>query len=545
MNKFNFLSGCIGQWQLHKRGSFKIWLAGYDNEKNLDVIIDLISKFNSINVINCRKIVSNLGEHFGIIIISPKWVFAAVDYTRGYPLYWKQSEDKLYVSPQANLIKEKKISSIDNKQLTAFRMSGYTINQGTIWKNINNLSTGSYIFFNQKGKLLIKRYFSYFPSPSFEKQYFNVQTKLKDQLKKIIKKIILDAKGKTIIVPLSAGLDSRFIASGLKHYNYLNVKCFSYGHKNNYEALASKKIANKLGFEWTFVEIRQKPIKNFYSSDIYKKYIKFSADGCATSTIQGFYAINLLLKSKYIKKDNIIINGNSGDFISGGHIPKELLNLKYKSNNYKNLFNKVFHYHYEKHYSLWDSLKISKNKKIIKEQLFNQIKEVIKKKEITAYAILEFLEYENRQSKYVINSQRIYDYYKLSWLLPLWNKSFVKFWEKVPLQYKLNQNLYRDTLKKINYGGVWTNNYYFPFKVSSIKMRFIRFFFKSFFFFVGKKKWYKFEKKYLNYWTENIYGFSSIKYFKVIKNKNGARNYVSWYTLFAEKNNTGRHWQEN
>ena len=73
-------------------------------------------------------------------------------------------------------------------------------------------------------------------------------------------------------------------------------------------------------------------------------------------------------------------------------------------------------------YSLWRELKNKYNKKIIKEALYNQIHSTVKvKKKLTEYGILEFLEYENRQTKYVVNCQRIYDYLKLDWLLPLWN----------------------------------------------------------------------------------------------------------------------------
>ena len=124
-------------------------------------------------------------------------------------------------------------------------------------------------------------------------------------------------------------------------------------------------------------------------------------------------------------------------------------------------------------------------------------------------------------------------------MLPLWNKTFIKFWEKVPLNYKLNQRLYKETLKKLNYGGVWTNNFEIEQYVSPRWMIYIRLFFKMFFFFIGKDKWRLFEKKYLNYWTENICGFSSISYFSFCRNKNIARNYVSLYTQKAEKVNLG------
>ena len=111
------------------------------------------------------------------------------------------------------------------------------------------------------------------------------------------------------------------------------------------------------------------------------------------------------------------------------------------------------------------------------------------------------------------------------------------------MYYKLNQKLYKETLKSLNYGDVWTQNFDIGYRISPRWMQYIRFFFKVFFFFIGKEKWRDFEKKYLNYWTENIYGFSSIKYFSFIQNKNIARNYVSIYTLQAEKQNLGNNWQ--
>ena len=159
------------------------------------------------------------------------------------------------------------------------------------------------------------------------------------------------------------------------------------------------------------------------------------------------------------------------------------------------------------------------------------------------YGILEYLEFENRQTKYVVNCQRIYDFYNLNWLLPLWDKSFIKFWEQVPLKYKIRQKLYKETLQSINYGNVWTDEFHVPYSISPKWMKFIRLFFKGFFFFIGKKKWRNFEKKYLNYWSENIYGFSSINYISFIMNKNIARNYVSFYVLLAEKYNLGIDWQ--
>ena len=142
------------------------------------------------------------------------------------------------------------------------------------------------------------------------------------------------------------------IVSGLKKHNYQNVKCFSYGLKNNFESLIAKRVAKKLGYEWKFVDIKYKKARKFYTSNKFNTYFNFATDGINVPVTHSLYAIKELLNIKYINKNDIIINGNSGDFISGGHIPTNIKYFKKSSYNLSALFNKVFNVHFIKHYSL-------------------------------------------------------------------------------------------------------------------------------------------------------------------------------------------------
>jgi len=157
--------------------------------------------------------------------------------------------------------------------------------------------------------------------------------------------------------------------------------------------------------------------------------------------------------------------------------------------------------------------------------------------------VAEFLEYENRQVKYTNNFQRIYEGYNLKWQLPLWDKSFIEFWSDIPLKYKINQKLYKDTLIELNMGDVWGQNYNFKSHVSPSWITIFRFIFKSYFLFFGKNKWHSFEKRYLAYWMDNICGESIFTYKDIIKNKNGARHHVLWHTILAENLNINSNWQ--
>ena len=346
LEKFIFIPGELNQWKKYKNKNFIIWLAGINLKDKLKKIDPYLN--DEIDKIDKNKLISILGNQFGILILHDNWVFTASDFTRSYPIYWKLNKTKIFLSPQARLIK-KSTDKINHDQLQAYRMSGYTTNDQTLWKNIYNLKSGTYLIFTKKFDLSLKQYFTYQPWKIKKKRINIYKNILKQEINKLFLSIIKEAKGRRIIVPLSAGLDSRLIISGLKKYNYKNVKCFSYGLKNNFETIAAKKIAQKLGYKWKFVEIKYKEARVFYTSAKFNKYIRLTNDGVNVPSIHSLYAIDFLLKSKFITRNDIVINGNSGDFISGGHIPKNIKYLKNPSNKLQFLFDRIFDIHFKKH----------------------------------------------------------------------------------------------------------------------------------------------------------------------------------------------------
>ena len=114
-------------------------------------------------------------------------------------------------------------------------------------------------------------------------------------------------------------------------------------------------------------------------------------------------------------KDTLIINGNTGDFISGGHIPKELFNCK---NINKKILIDLF---IRKHFCLWDRCLKDPYFPIIYNRINKLIKSfnnyIINKR---SASIFETLEWSERQAKFVITGQRVYDFLEMDWKLPLW-----------------------------------------------------------------------------------------------------------------------------
>ena len=112
--------------------------------------------------------------------------------------------------------------------------------------------------------------------------------------------------------------------------------------------------------------------------------------------------------------------------------------------------------------------------------------------------------------------------------MPLWDYEYLKFWEKVPFEKKHNQNLYKSAILESNWGDVWQNIELNPKKNIQPILSLIRFF-KGFFLFIGKNKWYKFERKYIEYFTEDLHAFKPWSFYKVCFDKRGHYSPISWY----------------
>ena len=296
------------------------------------------------------------------------------------------------------------------------------------------------------------------------------------------------------------------------------VLCFSYGKNGNFESETAKIIADKLGYQWVNIPVSIKSQKSFFQSDVYQQYVDKFESYASVPAVQDISEIYSLFENNIIDKEAIIINGNSGDFISGGHV------LNGRNDLGLNQF-------LDKHYSLWTCLRTSDNDAMIISKLNEYIVERGIPKDLPEhlmFGVIESLEYAGRQTQYVINQQRAYDYFGYDWRLPLWNDNFLNFWEGVPVEYKMGQNLYLESLYKSNWGGVWRGIPVNKQTITPVWLRLIRLITKSGFAPLGRGKWHKFDKKYFQYWIEPSCNIAIASYYDVLHDKKGYRNHVSW-----------------
>jgi asparagine synthase (glutamine-hydrolysing) len=516
-------------WTLFQKKSINFWFAGYltNNKTVEDLIKDLIDfqQSNQINIIVLSNWVKTLSGHFAFVVESDEdWCFSAVDRVCSIPLFEKKTSEGYLFSNCASYLKEENLN-INQNSLLEISMSGFTLGRRTLYNDLSRFLAGECSLF-VKGKLHRDYYYSYLPQPIISDEEVLIN-KLTSALLIALNKTIKDVYGRQIVVPLSAGNDSRLIASGFRELGYENVTCFSYGRKGNYEVKTSQEVAKRLKYKWIFIEDKLKSKREFFLSEIYRKYVEDFESFSSVPNIQDVYEIYELKKLGVIDKDALIINGNTGDFISGGHIPSDLeINKSTSSIN-----NFCWDSFLEKHYSIWRKLRSEYNDKIIIDglkQLFSLRFDASINNELNDYSVIESMELIGRQSRYVMNQQRAYEFFGYEWRLPLWDVDLLDFWKKVPPEYKINQKLYKKTLIENNWGDVWLDIKVNNKKVRPYSLFFIRAALKAIISPLGKKKWHALEKNIFVYWMHPSYARAVESYKNVLLDNRGQRNTISW-----------------
>ena len=314
-------------WNLYEDSGIQLWFSGYlTGEKTLEFIIsDLVSLSNDvcINIEKLSRWVGGLSGHFALVVkLSDNSCFLAVDKICSIPIFDVVKEDRYAVSNYAPYLK--KMFDMDNdninlQSLLEVAMSGFVIGDRTIYHGMNRLMAGECVFWDGLERHS-DYYYTYFP---FKNSLYDY-TKLKSEFERVclttVKKLIDSVNERQIVVPLSAGNDSSLIVSCLKKLSYKNVICFTYGRYGNYEVNISEKVSNILGYKWVYIQDTLREKRAFFKSNTYKEYVKAFESYASVPNIQDIYEVHTLKSKNIIENDAIIVNGNSGDFISGGHI---------------------------------------------------------------------------------------------------------------------------------------------------------------------------------------------------------------------------------
>lgn len=382
-----------------------------------------------------------LNGFYALIKNTDQKLFAAVDRVRSIPLFYGQKGTDFFLSDSAEWVRQQVGNTeIDPLAREEFLLTGYVTGPDTLFPNVKQLQAGEALIVidnNTEISVSMKRYYRFIHENTLEASEEELLSKLDEVLLNIFKRLIKLADGRTLVVPLSGGYDSRLIVLMLKRLGYDNVITFTYGIPGNKESEISKQIANTLGYQWEFVPYSNEAWNKWFYSGECKAYYRMADGLCSLPHIQDWPAVWEMEKQGILPANCIFVPGHSADLPAGSRSFSKPELYSDAPFNIDNAVNAILDYHF----SLFDWRKKSKELKPI------FIKRIIRtlgnrNAFLDNASAFESWDISERQAKFIINSLRVYDFWGYKWWMPFWDAEFIDYWCRVPLKYRFRKKLY-------------------------------------------------------------------------------------------------------
>lgn len=516
-------------WARYTAGGRTIWLSGPLSEVEGEAIVATAARISPKDLNNW---LCSLDGHFALIVMGEHWAVAAVDTARTVPIIYCEHAGQVLVAQTGTHLAERLglgPNDIVPEQARVFALSGYTVGGATLYRGVAALLPGQFLFCSVDAKPQVRCYHKWRPCRPENVVLDDLYEPLSQLHERVISNLVASARGRPILVPLSAGFDSRFIASGLVEAGYTNVRCFTYGLAGNREAVMSKRIADRLGLPWTFVPYTNRSVREVGNTPDHRAYWRYADSFTAIPYPQDYPALLTLRERGDLDPNSIVVNGNTGDFISGNHILPTL--AEPKDDGPEARLSRIVDALVSKHFKHWAVLETPDRLAEVRRLLTVDIEGFGGLPDDPAgdHGIYEMSEFNNRQSKYVINGQRCYEWLGLSWRLPLWDRALLDFWEKAPLAAKYRQRLYSEVLERTNWGRAWRDLPVNPTRMRPGWIVPLRFLAKAAHAPLGRDRWHRFEKQYLEYWMAPLCSYAPWPYLTVARDRRGHSSAIGWY----------------
>lgn len=422
----------------YKNGNIVVKGFLFDKKNNFYRDSKLVEYFSNVgDEKTFKQRVLEANGFFSVVIENENKLFAAVDRLRSIPLFYGQKDGELYISDRAYWVRDQVNDlKIDSLSEIEFLRTGYVTGRNTLSGSVKQLEAGEHLLFD--GKQIYTEFYYIHLHGSYlslsEAEYFDDLDSISEA---VFQRLIKSAEGKTFVIPLSSGYDSRYIAAMLKKMHYKNVICYTYGRAKSYEVNISSEVAQILGYQWYFIEYNREKWWDYFQSKKVAEYNLFSFNLASLPHVQEYIAIKELKEKSLIPPDSVFIPGFCGDLLGGSYVPNG-----YKLKSKDLMSDGIVEYIYKKHFNLDNPIQGS-SINLIKKHLKETLKCYPDVKNIDDFVSINEAWFTNHKvAKYLVNSLRLYEFFGFEWRMPLWDNEIIEYWYRIPNDQRINDKLY-------------------------------------------------------------------------------------------------------
>lgn len=391
--------------ELKDAAALEAMVAAYDTPKALSTFLDQLS------------------GSFGLVYKKGNLFWAAVDNVRSLPLFYTPSGAKLSDSLSLSGSGSVHWALVDD--LTSLE---FIQGESTVFNDWRQLEAGKFLWMDM-GHLQVHTYYSHLRLQDSDLGFSELNGEFSKVIEQMTTRFVRYLDGRPVAIPLSGGMDSRFVLAMLKKVNYPSITAFTYGQAKGHEAQVAQQVCSTLDIPWQFIEYNPALFKKALDKE-WDSYMAYASNGVSVPQEQEYFAF-MELKNR-LPEDTVICPGFSGDVQAGSFLPNEFYRKKWQKTPITST-----QYISERLTRFVDHGKVVTKVSDEENEGFSSF-----------YSEIEEWVLRERVSKYVVNGVRCYEFFGFDWYLPLWDTDFVRFWNSVPADFRLDKRLYIEVLNK-------------------------------------------------------------------------------------------------
>ena len=234
----------------------------------------------------------------------------------------------------------------------------------------------------------------------------------------VVECLLQDTDGRQLLVPLSGGLDSRLLAVWLKRHGARDVVTFTYGVPGSTEVAISRGVAEALGMDWFTVDLDPAEVARTWAGADGVDFQKRTWGLTSLPHVQDWYALLQMRRKALIDTDAVFLPGHT---IVGNMHDEHLLEGSPSRNEVLTTV--------ARHHSLLQGDRHAwRHLPLLRQTVVQGAQEVSfptdRGEDLpgggrSIQELLEWVNLQERQAKYINESLKAYEAFGYGWALPM------------------------------------------------------------------------------------------------------------------------------
>ena len=256
-------------------------------------------------------------------------------------------------------------------------------------------------------------------------------------IEQAFKHVLESCNGRRIIVPLSAGYDSRLILCMLRKAQYDNVLCYSVGKRNGGEQQVAEDVAQRLEYPFVHINFENKEyVMQQVGSEAFERYVNYVGGLTNFLWLFEYNALLYLEKKGLAQQGDIYMPGHLGDYLGGSKL--SLIDLS-ETMTSREIASRFMCYQAEYLHLL--SVRERRQVTLQLASFYDSLGD-----EYTPLSRINQFIASIRILPNINNSARAAQFLGYQVVLPFWDTTLIDWFKRMPIAYLKGKHLYNETL---------------------------------------------------------------------------------------------------